>query len=86
MTEQAKEIEAGLELLGPFLASKCAVCEGAGQYVQWYTIGCGMGSYKTMGKCDRCDGTGMIIGDQPALESVVNQVREAGRRAMRARE
>jgi hypothetical protein len=36
----------------------CEVCKGKGEYRQTYTAGCGFGSYRSMGKCGYCNGTG----------------------------
>ena len=41
-------------------AIECEVCKGAGQYEQTYTIGCGMGSHQSLGKCAWCDGVGYV--------------------------
>lgn len=37
---------------------ECRVCKGKGEYEQTYTIGCGYGSYQSVGRCDYCGGTG----------------------------
>lgn len=62
----------------------CGMCEGKGQYVQTYTIGCGMGYTEMMGRCDACDGTGYRYKDSAKRGgvpwSVVEQIRNAQRR------
>lgn len=73
------QLEAGLAKLGPdFNAQLCVVCKGDGRYEQTYTIGCGMGTCRSMGKCDYCNGKGLMQGNKPAPESVRNQVLQAG--------
>lgn len=75
MDEHAIKLRAGLAALGPdFVAEICYWCEG-----------------KTMRKCEHCSvcglgefyGTalGLLIGNRPAPESVVNQVLVAAARA-----
>ena len=32
----------------------CPLCDGKGEYEQRYTVGCGMGTYKSIGPCDYC--------------------------------
>lgn len=65
----------GLAKLGPeFRARICYFCDGAGAYEQTYTAGCGMGYYRSRGRCDHCAGTGLIQGSQPAPASVRAQV------------
>ncbi len=39
---------------------ECEVCKGEGRYEQIYTVGCGMGSYKSMGPCDWCKQVGYM--------------------------
>lgn len=34
---------------------RCLVCKGAGDFEQTYTIGCGMGTHKSLGPCDWCE-------------------------------
>jgi DnaJ-class molecular chaperone len=75
-----KTLSDGLRALGKnFNADICSVCEGVGQLEQTYTAGCGMGSYRSMGKCDWCNGTGLIQNDAPAPLSVLNQVMQAAK-------
>lgn len=82
MTTSAEILKAGLIKLGPdFCAKLCEVCKGAGEYEQTYIVGCGGGSYRSVGRCDWCKKkAGLIVGREPASESVVNQVRLAGDR------
>ncbi len=76
---KAEQLKSGLQALGPnFSAEICTICDGAGQYVQTYTAGCGMGYYRSMGRCDWCAGKGLLQGDVAAPDSVVNQVMTAG--------
>lgn len=83
--EHADELKRGLEALGPgFLAQLCPICEGEGQYRQHYNMGCGQGMSRMMGGCDYCGKLGLLQGGKPAPLSVMNQVIEAGRRAVAA--
>jgi DnaJ-class molecular chaperone len=38
----------------------CPFCAGKGSYRQTYTVGCGMGCFQMMGRCDDCEGTGYL--------------------------
>jgi hypothetical protein len=59
----------------PEYVHKCSWCDGAGQYRQTYTVGCGGGSYRTMGSCDNCDGIGLVYFDGgPVPPSVIDQI------------
>ena len=76
--EHAAQLVRGLECLpANFIAAVCDICKGHGEYKQTYTAGCGMGSYRSTGGCDYCDGTGLLQGSKPAPDSVRNQVIEA---------
>lgn len=78
-------LKAGLQRLGPgFLGRLCGVCDGAGEYEQLWTAGCGMGYYRAMGDCDHCGGTGLMLGNARAPASVICQVVEAGKAATAA--
>lgn len=72
----------------PEYISRCGLCDGAGEYDQSYTAGCGMGRYHTLGPCHHCGGsygirgsgfvydeTGKAVGD-----SVLAQLETIGRR------
>jgi DnaJ-class molecular chaperone len=73
----------GLAALGPtFSAELCEVCKGEGRYEQTYTIGCGMGTHKSMGCCDYCDGQGVTQQRKPASASIINQIMQAGLKAL----
>lgn len=43
----------------PDYVTLCGVCDGKGVYEQTYTAGCGMGSYRSSGKCGYCGGVGL---------------------------
>ena len=64
----------------------CGVCEGEGQYIQTYTVGCGGGDYRSMGTCEWClppesnkclPGPGYVYAEdqKPIPRSVVEQIR-----------
>lgn len=75
----ATQLTDGLSKLGPtFNAHLCEVCKGHGRYEQTYTVGCGMGSYLSMGRCGWCSGKGVMQGREVAPESVINQIMTAG--------
>lgn len=78
MDNNQQILKAGLEILGSkgghFTANLCYSCDGKGRYLQWYTVGCGGGSYQSEGRCDRCDGYGILQGDKVAPQSIINQV------------
>jgi hypothetical protein len=84
--EHAKTLKNGLAALpSDFRAELCFMCEGIGEYEQTYTVGCGGGYYRSMGKCDYCGGIGLRQGDgfiAPAPLSVLEQVLVAGRKAL----
>lgn len=72
----------GLKALGPnFEADICDGCNGVGKTLQNYTVGCGMGSYESMGPCPWCKGCGLLQGSKPVPASVLNQVLNAARAA-----
>lgn len=76
--KHADALRRGLTKLGPtFFASIC-YCEGHGEIVQHYNVGCGGGFIRMMGPHDFCGGRGLLQGDQPAPLSVLNQVLVAG--------
>jgi hypothetical protein len=78
--QHSNELHAGLLMLGPeFNARICPICSGKTEYEQTYTAGCGGGYFKSMGRCDYCDGLGMMQGDKAAPPSVVFQVINAGK-------
>lgn len=78
-------IRDGLAALGPtFSAELCEVCKGEGRYEQIYTIGCGMGTHKSMGRCWYCDGNGVTQQRKPAPASVINQIMQAGLKSLAA--
>lgn len=66
----------------PAMVEKCGWCAGRGRYEQTYTVGCGGGYYRSMGKCDWCGGLGLTyLGTPPKIEdgikvplSVINQI------------
>lgn len=39
----------------------CGCCGGTGEYEQLYNAGCGMGHYRSVGRCDWCNGTGLKL-------------------------
>lgn len=48
----------------------CGICNGKGQYEQTYTAGCGMGSFRSVGRCDHCEGTGLRLTlDNPFVDT-----------------
>lgn len=63
----------------------CPLCDGAGEYRQTYTAGCGRGYYQSMGPCSMCGpgeawkGAGYVYKatNKPAPRSVVEQIRAA---------
>lgn len=57
-----------------FIAELCGICNGAGEYKQMYTAGCGGGYYHSVGMCDHCEGEGLTVNGEVASESVINQV------------
>ena len=66
----------------PELVEVCPICNGAGEYRQTYTAGCGMGTYRALGPCDYCKhpskfmkglGYRMKDGGEVPL-SVINQI------------
>jgi hypothetical protein len=78
--EHATELRVGLARLGPtFQADVCGMCKGAGQYEQRYCDG-PKGSFRMMGGCDYCAGTGLRQGRGAAPDSVREQVLNAARR------
>jgi DnaJ-class molecular chaperone len=79
--EHAEELRSGLATLSTgFLARICPLCDGEGQRRQHYNIGCGQGMTTMVGRCDYCDGTGLMQGSKPAPVSVREQVLNAARR------
>lgn len=75
---EAATLKRGLEKLGPgFRAEVCYFCSGEGAYEQTYTIGCGAGYYRSLGRCDHCEGEGLVIGNRAAPRSVIAQVMTA---------
>lgn len=76
--EHAAKLERGLKNLpSDFVAQLCYVCRGQGQYKQMYTAGCGGGYYSSMGECEYCERTGLLIENKPAPVSVMYQVLNA---------
>ena len=66
----------------------CPSCNGTGETEQMYTAGCGMGYYKSKGRCQQC-GNGMEdhykgVGylykttGKPVSQSVINQMNNLG--------
>lgn len=47
-----------MNLPAPF--TTCSRCNGAGEYRQTYTIGCGGGYFSMNGRCDSCEGVGVV--------------------------
>lgn len=79
--EHQTKLKAGLaRMRSDFTAKLCGMCDGAGEYRQTYTAGCGGGYYSSMGDCEYCGGTGLRQGYKPAAESVVHQVLNAAAR------
>ncbi len=75
-------LKTGLAALGPnFSARICYFCDGQGSYEQTYTAGCGGGYFRMRGRCDHCEGVGLMQGRERAPASVVNQVQLAAARA-----
>ncbi|MCW3783563.1 hypothetical protein [Defluviimonas salinarum] len=75
----------------PDYVRRCGACDGAGEYPQRYTAGCGMGYYTSMGRCDVCrdpddgsnwKGVGLLYRDtgKPVPKSVVIQIENARQR------
>jgi len=62
----------------PEYVKACTVCEGEGRYVQSYNAGCGGGFFSSLGECDYCEGTGLIMKQTgvSAPLSVVNQIEQ----------
>lgn len=69
-----EDLERGLAVLPGFLAEICYTCGGTGMYEQTYTAGCGMGYYRSMGRCERCKGILLLQDGKPASRSVINQI------------
>lgn len=67
-------------LILPEYVTVCPMCKGEGEYPQTYTAGCGGGYYKTLGKCDYCDGMryrykgSFREGGGPVTSSVLAQI------------
>lgn len=60
----------------PSSVQVCSVCNGQGKYEQTYIVGCGYGTYRSMGPCDWCNSTGFVYkGGDTVPASVVNQIR-----------
>lgn len=75
-----KRLTDGMVKMPPgFLAEVCWCCGGNGSYKQTYTVGCGMGTYRSSGSCEKCVGRGLLVANSAAPLSVLNQVLEAGR-------
>lgn len=80
--EHAAELARGLKALpNSFCAELCWCCKGRGEYLQTFTIGCGLGTTKMHAGCDVCDGTGLLQVNKPAPTSVREQVLNAARPA-----
>lgn len=78
--EHVRRIADGLAKMSPgFLAEVCWCCGGKGSYQQTYTAGCGMGTFRSDGDCEKCVGRGLLVANSAAPLSVLNQVLEAGR-------
>lgn len=62
----------------------CYWCGGHGVREDTYTAGCGGGYYRAKGKCDHCDGIGVIfnhdnpfVPDRPELKPSVTEIAQA---------
>jgi hypothetical protein len=78
--EHAHRLKEGLSKLPEeFLAQICPICDGRTEYRQTYAAGCGGGYFKSMGPCEHCGKTGLIMKSRfvAAPESVVHQVLNA---------
>lgn len=76
--DHANRLRRGLKRLPEMVATICDLCEGRGEREQRYTIGCGFGLCHAIGVCDYCNGSGLLQGNEPAPDSVLNQVLVAG--------
>lgn len=60
--------------LPPHLVT-CEICKGKGRYEQTYIAGCGMGYYKSVGRCIFCDGVGLRLDlDNPFVNTSLLKV------------
>lgn len=69
----------------PEYVEVCPVCKGEGEYIQYYSAGCGGGSYESVGPCDYCKTPGSYKGlgfrmkaSVSMPDSVINQLKVAG--------
>lgn len=75
------QVLAGDPLILPEYVTPCPLCGGEGQRLQTYTAGCGGGYYKSMGRCDLCEGWRYVFKAtaQKVGESVLAQISTANR-------
>lgn len=66
-----------LQIAGMNYVTLCVLCSGKGEREQSYTIGCGMGSYSSVGCCDYCKGSGVRMKDGKDVPvSALAQIKE----------
>ncbi len=60
----------------PSLVRLCGCCDGKGEYEQSYIVGCGGGSYRSMGPCNWCNEQGFVYKatSEPVSSSVRAQI------------
>ncbi len=84
--KHVEKLKAGLaNLTEDFYYKICVFCDGAGEYKQAYTVGCGGGYYHALGRCEFCDATGLASKKNPDAKpsrSVMLQVLAAAEKSV----